>query len=96
MKCVEVITLRSLAKDNRKKVDELLRQVLRERKEPGFPASIRVYRHPMVETDLSIHIQWELEGQYPGKSPLGELLSYTLKGVGLLNHTLWVELEEIL
>jgi hypothetical protein len=27
-----------------------------------FPSGIRVYYHPTVETDLSVHIQWETEG----------------------------------
>ncbi|MFZ2445160.1 MAG: hypothetical protein WAW37_02270 [Syntrophobacteraceae bacterium] len=90
MKCVEIITLRSLAKDNRKLVDELLRQVS-EQKGLGSPASIEIYHHPIIETDLSIHIHWEIQGQNPYKSPLGQQLSYALKGLGLLNHSLWVE-----
>jgi hypothetical protein len=72
-------------------VDDLLREVFK-LKESGLPASIRVYHHPFVETDLSIHIHWEIEAQHPGESPLGQRLSNALKGLGLVSHSLWVEL----
>ena len=90
MKCVEIITLRSLGKADKQLVDELLRQVFQQ-KESGLPASIRVYHRAIVDTDLSIHIHWEAEGRNPGESPLGQRLSHTLKGLGLLSHSLWVE-----
>jgi hypothetical protein len=90
MKWIEVITLRSLLKENRQMVDELLRQVF-ERKESGLAASIRVYHQPTVETDFSIHINWENGLQPPRGSPLGQQLSYALKGLGLLHHSIWVE-----
>ncbi len=90
MKWIEVITLRSLAKANRQMVDELLGQVFKQ-KASGLAASIRVYHRPAVETDLSIHIHWEDGGQHPSESPLGQQLSYALKGLGLLHHSIWVE-----
>ena len=90
MKWIEIITLRSLVKENRKLVDELLHQVSQQ-KESGPAASIRVYHHPTVETDLSIHIYWETEAHKPSSSPLGQQLSYALKGLGLLNYSIWVE-----
>lgn len=90
MKWVEIITLRSLAKAKRQLVDELLRQVFKQ-KESGLAASIRVYHRPAIETDLSIHIHWEDGLQHPSESPLGQQLSYALKGLGLLHHSIWVE-----
>ena len=93
MKYIEIITLRSLGRDNRQLVDELLRQIFKQfkQKEPGVPPSIRVYHHALVETDLSIHVHWEVEAQHPGESPLGQRLCYALKGLGQCNHSLWVE-----
>jgi hypothetical protein len=90
MKWIEIITLRSLVKENRQLVDELLHQVSQQ-KEPGPAASIRVYHHPTIETDLSIHILWETEAHKPSNSPLGQQLSYALKSLGLLNYSIWVE-----
>ena len=90
MKWIEIIILRSLVKENRQLVDELLHQLFQQ-KESGLTASIRVYHHPVVETDLSIHILWETEAQHPSESPLGQQLSYALKGLGLLSYSIWVE-----
>ncbi len=90
MKWIEIITLRSLVKAKRQLVDELLCQVFQQ-KELGPAASIRIYRNPTVETDLSIHILWEKEAPPPSKSPLGQQLSYALKGLGLLSYSIRVE-----
>ena len=90
MKWMEIITLRSLVKENRQLVDELLHQVSQQ-KESMPAASIMVYHHPTIETDLSIHIHWETGTQKPSNSPLGQQLSYALKGLGLLNYSIWVE-----
>ena len=90
MKWIEIITLRSLEKANRQLVDEMLRQLL-EQKESGVAALIRVYHHPTVETDSSIHILWDTDAHHPGKSPLGQQLSYALRGLGLVSHSVWVQ-----
>lgn len=90
MKWIEIITLRSLEITNRQLIDELLNQLL-DQKKSGLTASIKVYHHPTLETDLSIHILWETEAQPPGKSLLGQQLSYGLKRLGLLSYSIWVE-----
>lgn len=90
MKWIEIISLRSFSGVNLQLADELLRQALKQ-KESGLPAIIRIYHSCTVETDLSIHIYWETEAQYPCESPLGRQLSYALKGLGLLNHSVWAE-----
>lgn len=88
MKWVEIITLRSLAKVNTQLLDELLQQVVKS-KTAGHPAEIRMYQHSILETDLSIHIYWETQHQH--ESPLGQQVSYALKGLGLLNYSVWIE-----
>lgn len=87
MKWIEIITLRSLAKANKRLIEELLRQ-LSQQKKSGLAASIRVYHHLTVGTDLSVHILWETEAQHPSKSPLGQQLSYALKELGLVNYSI--------
>jgi hypothetical protein len=90
MKWTEISTLRSLEITNRQLIDELLNQLI-EQKESGLTASIRVYHHPTLETDLSIHILWETEAQPSGKSLLGQQLSYGLKRLGILSYSIGVE-----
>jgi len=90
MKWVEIITLRSPTRINTQFVDELLKQVGRS-DTPRHLVEIRTYQHAIVETDLSIHIYWESEPGNQHKSPLGLKLSYALKDLGLLNHSVWIE-----
>jgi len=90
MKCVEVITLRSLVKANIESMDELLRQVFKS-KISGVTPDVSIYRHSMLETDFSIHIYWETKEQHTKGTPLGQQLTSGLEGLGLLTHSVWVE-----
>ena len=90
MKWVEIITLRSAASINTQFVDELLKEVGKS-DTPKHLVEMKIYHHSVVETDLSIHIYWESEPGSQHKSPLGLKLLYALKGLGLLNHSVWVE-----
>ena len=90
MKWVEIITLRSPANINTQFVDELLKEVGKS-DTPKHLVEIRIYHHSVVETDLSIHIYWESEPGSQHKSPLGLRVSYALRNLGLLNHSVWVE-----
>ena len=94
MKWVEIIALRSPGKINRELVDELLKGV--DESDAATDTSkhlldIKIYRHSVVETDLSIHIYWKSEPGSQNKSPLGLRFSSALKPLGLLNHSVWVE-----
>jgi hypothetical protein len=92
MKCVEIITLRSSGNINGRLVDELLKGVSESDSDmPNGLIEITIYRHSVVETDLSIHIYWKSELGSQDKSPLGLRLSCALRPLGLLNHSLWVE-----
>ncbi len=92
MKCVEIITLRSRGNINRQSVDELLKGVSESDSDMlNHLIEIKVFRHSVVETDLSIHIYWESEQGSQDKSPLGLRFSSALKPLGLLNYSVWVE-----
>jgi len=90
MKWVEIITLRSPSKINTQFVDELLKEAGRSDAQKHLE-EIKMYLHSVVETDLSIHIYWNSERGSQQKTPLGLKLSYALKNLGLLNHSVWVE-----
>lgn len=94
MKWVEIITLRSPSIINRQLVDELLTQLKQQvdkSKTPKHPVEIRIYYDSIVETDLSIHIYWKSEQGSQAKSRFGIELSYILRNLGLLNHSVWIE-----
>ncbi len=90
MKWVEIITLRCLARAEREFADEYL-DLVRRQKRAGLPKSIDIYHHLVVETDLSIHLHWETEARPSCESFLGREISYTLRDLGLLNHSIWIE-----
>jgi hypothetical protein len=90
MRWVEIITLRSPTKINTQFMDELLKEVGKSDTSKHL-VDIRIYHHSVVETDLSIHIYWKSEPGSQHKTPLGLKLSYALKNLGLLNHSVWVE-----
>jgi len=90
MKWVEIITVRSLTKVDSQLLDALMQQVAKS-KTSGHPENIRMFQNSIVETDLSIHIYWETISQRQPESLLGQQFSYALKGLGLLNHSIWVE-----
>jgi hypothetical protein len=94
MKWIEIITLRSPGDIDRELVDELLKGVDESdvaSDTPNHLVEIKIYHHSVVETDLSIHIYWDSEIGSQHKSPLGLSLSFALKPLGLLNHSVWVE-----
>ena len=90
MEWVEIISLRSYANISIEFIDALLKHF----GNFDFPkdlVELKIYQHSVVETDLSIHIYWKSEQGSQHKSSLGLKLSYALKDLGLLNHSVWVE-----
>jgi hypothetical protein len=90
IKWVEIISLRCATNIDTPFVNELLKGIS-ESDTPEHLVEIRAYHHPIVETDLSIHIYWESEPGSQDKSPLGLRFSSALSDLGLLNHSVWVE-----
>jgi len=90
MRWMEIITLRTADTKGKQAAQDLLAQVDRpgaDTRQQGF----KLYHNAEVETDLSIHIEWNSETNGQGKSPLGVELAHALKGFGLVNHSVWIE-----
>ena len=94
MKWVEIISLRCAGNIDTRFINELLKGVSESDSPTDTPTQlveIKIYRHSVVETDLSIHIYWKSEPGSQNKSPLGLRFSSALKPLALLNHSVWVE-----
>jgi len=94
MKWVEIISLRCAGNIDTRFLDELLKGVSESDLPTDTPTQlveVKIYRHSVVETDLSIHIYWKSEPGSQNKSPLGLRFSSALKPLALLNHSVWVE-----
>lgn len=52
---------------------------------------VRLYHHPRLDTDLSIHIHWKGDQPDTLESALGLRLAHICNEYGLTNHSVWVE-----
>jgi hypothetical protein len=52
------------------------------------------YRHTLLETDLSVHLQWDTEKAERQGSTLGLHLVQALEEYGLVDHSIWIEKEK--
>ncbi len=89
---LDIIELRTVQK-NREAAEAFLTrwqtQVLAERK----ALLVKIYRQAELETDFSIHVQYDSKTQDADVRILGGRLASDLKDFGLVNHTVWVERE---
>jgi hypothetical protein len=90
MKWIEIITLRSNGNVQKSLIPELLKPVA-EDKERGGLVSMKIYRNPWIDTDMSIHLHWESTRVEQHGSAMGLHLTQILKEFGLVNHSAWVE-----
>jgi hypothetical protein len=90
MKWIEVIMLQSAAKNPEtleQEVEKLTQNVIN----GSSLKEIKLYRHALLDNDLSVHLQWESEKAEPQGSALGLCLSHVLKDFGLVSHAVWIE-----
>jgi len=90
MRWLEIITVRSAGREQRRSLDEFLKQI------PKFAAqnavdSVQVFTNATVEGDLSIHLHWNSRRAECQKSSQGLGLAQTLREHGLVNHSVWIE-----
>lgn len=90
MKWIEIITVRTAGTPGTKVVADILRGIGanagREK-----PVMVKLFSHATVESDLSIHIQWEASRMDHRKSSIGLELAGLLGDFGLVNHSVWIE-----
>jgi hypothetical protein len=89
MKTLEVIHLR-LAGHDLDSLTELVREAISDA--PG-PVGVRIYRHARVENDLLVEIHREAEKGPAEASKLGLRVSSLLRRYGLVDHSIWLEVE---
>ncbi len=92
MKWIEIIELRS-ADNNRELMKSQLESLINEVNQEARQQKIQVYRHITVETDLRIHLIHDSKKAKARRSPLGLDLASALKEHGLVNHSVWIEMQ---
>ena len=84
MKWLEIIELRSVGK-HRAQVEQGLADLT-----AGADPEVNVYRNLTVNTDWSIHLQYESDQDDIRESPLGLRMAAALREFGLVHHCVWV------
>ena len=90
MKWIEIITLRSNGNVQESLIRELLKPVAKGDESKGLIA-MKIYWNARINTDVSIHLQWESTRVEQQGSTMALRLAQTLKEFGLVNHSAWVE-----
>ena len=90
MKWVEIIKVRTVGEPESLLVAEIFRDF--STMENGMtPATMKLYHHATVESDLCIHLYWESDTISPRKSPVGLRIVESIGTLGVANHSIWVE-----
>jgi hypothetical protein len=92
MKWAEVIMVRS-ADGNAKMLGATLQNLMNDVARNAKHESIRVFRREKLNTEICIVLFHSGKKTKTGGSPLGLHLVAALKDVGLVNHTIWSEIE---
>jgi hypothetical protein len=93
MKWIEVILLRSTG-TNQGTVESKLRRLIKMDREKGNQRVVQVYCRVRVESDFCIHLVHDSKKVEPSGSHLALRLVSALKEFGLVNHGVWVALDE--
>lgn len=90
MNWIEIIELRS-AGNELEALKQTLAGMVSKTDRNGGLKKMSLYHNALVETDISIHIQWETGERAPEKSDLGLRLASALEEFGRVNHSIWIE-----
>ncbi len=90
MKWIEIITLQSNGDVQESLIPDLSNSFTEDRERSGL-ISIKIYRNPLIDTDVSIHLCWESTRVQQEGSAMGLRLAKALREIGLVYHSTWVE-----
>ena len=90
MKWMEVIKLR-IAETSPELVEQKIIKLITDVNKYDSMKEIKLYRHVMLDNDVSVHLLWESEKIEPHGSATGLCLLHVLKEFGLISHSVWIE-----
>lgn len=89
MKWIEVIQLRAVD-GNREFLESKLNTLINEVVAGSKEQTISAYHRALIDSDYSIHIFHRSNPVENFGSPLGERIVSALREFGLVNHTVWI------
>jgi len=91
MEYVEIIRLRAAAGAPGQTIHRVAESVLGA-EEPGLVSS-RIYRGNRFQSDLAIHLHYQLDGDCGPREGLGIRVAAALEEYGLVDRALWVRVD---
>lgn len=88
MQWVEVINLRAFGEAQKVSAINLWRQIRTSHKKIAG-MKITLYECPMIENDVSIHIERDSQIIDLNGSELGKVIEENLKGLGVIDYVVW-------
>jgi hypothetical protein len=93
MKWIEILELRCAGR-NQDTLKSEMKQLLEDVQTEGAEQRVQTFSHFTISTDFSIHLFHDTKTVPPsGGSPLGLHLASSLKRYGLVNHSIWFEMN---
>ena len=92
MKWLEIIELRT-SDSNRELLKSQLQKLIEEVNAETKKQTIKSYCRTMVDTDFSIHLFHDSKAVEECGSRLGLRLASALREFGLVNHSVWIEVD---
>lgn len=92
MKWLEIIELRSVG-SNRELLESQLKKLINEVEKEAKKQAIKFYSRVMIDTDFRIQLFHDSKKVENNGSPLGLRLASALKAFGLVNHSIWIEMQ---
>ena len=93
MKWLEIIQLRT-TKRTMEKLKSHLEALIKEVEEETQKGDVKVYSHMTINTDFSVHLFHDSNKVEANGSQLGLYLASELKEFGLINHSIWIEMNK--
>ena len=92
MNWLEIIELRS-AGGNSKLLESQMQKLVNDVYERTENNHVKAYCRLMIDTDFGIHLFHDSNKVEKSGSPLGLRLASALKEFGLVNHSIWIEMN---
>lgn len=93
MKWVETIVLRSINMD-RTYMESALRDLADAAKKESCRPEIHLFRRALIDNDFCIYLVHETSKVTHSGSELGLRIVSALNEFGLVNHTIWIEVDD--
>lgn len=93
MMWLEVIHLRVTDQDYERLMPTFT-QLIDKIREKESCRMVKLFRRALLETDICLHLYHDSHHPEDGGSPVGLRLVNALKPLGMVHHTVWMEIEK--